>query len=322
MQFDKKKSKAGQIPVFAKEVRKRYGKEGSYTDALTGVDLQIKNGEIVAVLGPNGAGKTTLIEILEGLRLADAGRVQILGQDVHDAEKIKKLRYRMGISAQNSVLPPLLTVEELLSLHANLFPNSQSVDRLIDELGLREKCDTRIKHLSGGQQQRVTIALALIGDPELIFLDEPTSQLDPQARRAVWAVLNRQRERRNATILITTHQMEEAQRFCDRVMVLDHGKVLVEGEPASLVEQFCPERVVEFVSPKSSNLQFLNDSAIKIRETFSSAQWRVHTTSANGLVSELISRQSRGELEVEDIRVDKQSLEDVFIQLTGRGIRN
>lgn len=309
------------MAVEASDLRKRYGRSEAYIDALLGVDIQVKPGEILGVLGPNGAGKTSLIEILEGLRIADAGRAQVLGQDVGDSRGLKAIRHRMGISAQHSVLPPLITVEELLSLHRALFPHSLDTEKLIEQLGLEDKRETRIKHLSGGQQQRVTIALALIGDPELLFLDEPTSQLDPQARRAVWAALERQRERRNAAMLITTHQMEEAQRICDRVIVLDQGKVLAEGSPTELVESYCPERVVEFVAPAQTDLEFLNGSAVSLRESSRNIRVRVQTGEANRVVADLVARQGRGEISVDDIRVDRQSLEDVFLQLTGRGIR-
>jgi ABC-2 type transport system ATP-binding protein len=312
----------GDPAISATGLRKRYGKNESHVDALLGVDLHVGGGEIVGILGPNGAGKTTLIEILEGLRGADAGHARVLGQDVSDAVGMKAIRHRMGVSVQQTVLPPLLTVAELLSLHCALFPRPRPVDQLIEQVGLEEKRDTRVKHLSGGQQQRVAVALALVGDPELIFLDEPTSQLDPQARRAVWATLQQQRERRNAAMVINTHQMEEAQRICDRVLVLDHGEVLAEGAPTALVGRYCPERVVEFVAPLESDLDFLDGTPTALLEVEAGVRVRVQTDAVNNLISNLIERNTRGDLAVDDIRVDRQSLEDVFLKLTGRRIRD
>ncbi|MEP7185009.1 MAG: ABC transporter ATP-binding protein [Rhodanobacter sp.] len=312
----------GDPAISATGLRKRYGKDESHIDALLGVDLRVERGEIVGILGPNGAGKTTLIEILEGLRGADAGSARVLGHDVSNAREMKAIRHRMGVSVQQTVLPPLLTVAELLSLHCALFPRSRPIDDLIEQVSLEEKRDTRIKHLSGGQQQRVAVALSLVSDPELIFLDEPTSQLDPQARRAVWTTLLQQRESRNAAMVINTHQMEEAQRLCDRVLVLDHGEILAEGAPDALIGRYCPERVVEFVAPMESDLDFLDGTTTALLEIEAGVRVRVQTHAVNTLITNLIERNTRGDLAVDDIRVDRQSLEDVFLKLTGRGIRD
>jgi ABC-2 type transport system ATP-binding protein len=314
--------RAADYAIRAENLRKRYGDGTTHTDALLGVDLHVHQGEIIGVLGPNGAGKTTLIEILEGLRVADAGRALVLGQDATDATAMKSIRHRMGISVQNTVLPPLLTVQELLALHCGLFPNSRPADTLIEQLGLVEKRKEQIRRLSGGQQQRVAVALAVVGDPELLFLDEPTSQLDPQARRAVWELLEQQRRRRNAAILITTHQMEEAQRICDRVLILDRGAILAEGTPTALVAAHCPGQVVEFVAPARADLHFLDGSAAAQPESTDRVRVRVNTRAPGEVIAELMARQGRGELAVEDIRVDRQSLEDVFLKLTGRGMRD
>ncbi len=307
--------------VVARGLRKSYGDTEHRVDALLGVDLAVERGEIVGVLGPNGAGKTTLIEILEGLRAADAGEARVLDVAVADRAAMKRCSKRVGIAFQHSVLPPLLSVEELMAFQKSLFASRVDIVELIDAVGLTEKRSARIASLSGGQQQRVTVALALVGDPELMFLDEPTSQLDPQARRAMWAALERQRERRDAAILLTTHQMEEAQRLCGRIVVLDHGRVIAEGTPNALIDRHCPGRVVEFVTTREAPLAFVSDPMTRHDEGAASMRVRVEARDVNALIAALIDRQRDAELKVDDIRIDRQTLEDVFLKLTGRAIR-
>ena len=301
---------------------KRYGKDEQAVNALLGVNLRLRSGEILGVLGPNGAGKTTLVEILEGLRVADSGEATVFGKPVGHSAAMKQVRDRIGISLQSSVLPPLLTVEEVLSLQHELYPRSRSMNDLIDALGLRDKCSSAIRHLSGGQQQRVAVALALIGDPELMFLDEPTSQLDPQARRAVWQVLEDQRNRRDAAILLTTHQMEEAQRICDRVLIMDHGQVLAEGSPSALIARYCPQSNLNFTIISGAEPSFSGTEAnVQILE-HGKKRFSVYSDDVFGMIAELLSRQARRELALEDIQVERRSLEDVFLELTGREIRS
>ena len=309
------------LAVEVRGLRKSYGKAESRTDALVGIDFEVRPGEIVGVLGPNGAGKTTMISILEGLMQADAGSARVLGEDIHAEGAFKRIKQRLGVSMQHSVLPPLLTVAELLDLLRVLYADGRDPDQLIELLGLQAKRATQTRHLSGGQQQRVAVALALIGDPELVFLDEPTSQLDPQARRAVWDLLLEQRDRRNAAVLVTTHQMEEAERLCDRVMILDHGQILAHGSPRELIERYCPERVVEFLTPHGTDLGFLGAACERAPAAGGQERVRLRPAEYAPSLLELMARQSRGELAVNDLRVDAQTLEDVFLKLTGRGIR-
>ena len=307
--------------VLARGLRKSYGQAEHRVDALLGVDLAVERGEIVGILGPNGAGKTTLIEILEGLRQPDAGDAEVLGIAVSDRIAMKRCSGRIGIAFQHSVLPPLLTVEELVQFQKSLFGSQVDVAELIEVVGLTDKRSARTSNLSGGQQQRVTVALALVSDPELMFLDEPTSQLDPQARRAIWAALERQRERRNAAIVLTTHQMEEAQRLCARIVILDGGRVIAEGTPSTLIDRHCPGRVVEFVTTVDARLDFIAEPVRRRTEGASSSRIRVEAADVNALIAGLVDRQRSGELVVDDMRVDRQTLEDVFLKLTGRHIR-
>ena len=306
--------------IVARGLRKHYGSEDKRIDALLGVDLQVRRGEVVGVLGPNGAGKTTLIEILEGIRPHDGGSARVLSVPVQDTAGMKRLRRHIGIASQHSVLPPLLTVRELLTLQRTLFGSAVDVGALIDELGLADKARARVGNLSGGQQQRVAVALALVGDPTLLFLDEPTSQLDPQARRAVWAVLERQRNTREATLLLTTHQMEEAQRLCDRLLVIDHGRVIAEGSPGELVEAHCPGRVISF-NAEGDVLPDLGGLPAVLHAAGTERSVRVEVDDVHAALGLLVDRQRAGLLSLDGLRIERRTLEDVFLKLTGRQIR-
>lgn len=315
--------RAGKAPL-AVEVtglRKSYGDAESRTDALIGVDFQVDFGEIVGVLGPNGAGKTTMMSILEGLITADAGTARVLGEDVNQKGALKRIKPRMGVSMQHSVLPPLLTTSELLEFLRVLYPRGREPNQLIEILGLDEKRDVQLRYLSGGQQQRVTVALALIGDPDLVFLDEPTSQLDPQARRVVWNLLLEQRERRNGAVLVTTHQMEEAERLCDRVVILDHGQILALGTPRELINRYCPERVVEFHTMPDTDLSFMDEPLTTMPASNGLVRIQIRPKFLDQVLLALMTRQGRGDLVLKDLRIDGQTLEDVFLKLTGREIR-
>jgi ABC-2 type transport system ATP-binding protein len=315
-------SKAAEVVVSVRGLRKSYGKGAEANHALRGVDLTVRAGEIVGVLGPNGAGKTTTISIIEGLLTADAGTASVFGESVSDQRGMARVKPRLGVSMQNSVLPPLLTVKELLEFKASLYPSPLDPQRLIEVLGLTPKRGAQYRHLSGGQQQRVVLAMALVGDPELLFLDEPTSQLDPQGRRAVWDLLIEQRQRRNAAALVTTHQMEEAERLCDRVLIIDRGRIIAEGPPRTLVAEHCPGRTLEFYTAAGSDLDFLEGAEVGTPDASGLVFVKARPGALDSALAELLSRQSAGLLVVEDMRVAAQTLEDVFIKLTGRGIRS
>jgi ABC-2 type transport system ATP-binding protein len=302
-------------------LRKSFGASESRTDALVGVDFQVRFGEIVGVLGPNGAGKTTMMSILEGLVVADAGTALVLGENVNHRGALKRIKQRMGVSMQHSVLPPLLTVSELLEFLRVLYKKGREPDQLIEILGLDEKRDVQTRYLSGGQQQRVTVALALIGDPDLVFLDEPTSQLDPQARRVVWDLLLEQRERSQGAVLVTTHQMEEAERLCDRVVILDHGQILAQGTPRELIERYCPERVLEFHAGPQTDFSFLDQAVSTMPTSHGQIRVQIRPKHLDHTLLALMTKQDRGELLLKDLRIDGQTLEDVFLKLTGREIR-
>lgn len=312
--------------VSTRNLYKGYGHGERRTEALLGVDLQIHPGEIVGVLGPNGAGKTTLVSILEGLIRADSGEARVLGEDVSRDGAMTRIKPRLGVAMQNSVLPPLLKVSELLAFKQALHPHSRDSAELLQALGLEDKRDALYRSLSGGQQQRVVVAMALVGDPDVLFLDEPTSQLDPQARRVVWDLLAEQRTRRDAAILVTTHQMEEAERLCDQVLVLDHGRVIARGRPRDLISAHCPERYLEFATAARQPLDALTAMTSCTVEAGAPrydglVPVKVRGAQLDATLADVLARQSRGDLVVEELRITSQTLEDVFIKLTGRGIR-
>ena len=224
----------------------------SYGDlkAVDGLSLDVEEGEVFGLLGPNGAGKTTTVEILIGLRQRDSGNVRVMGFD--PAQESDAVKAQIGVQLQQTQLYPLLSVEEMLKLFASFYSNSVSIDELLELVGLNERRKAKYQHLSGGQKQRLSLALTLINDPELVFLDEPTTGLDPQARRALWEIVEQMRQQ-GKTVLLTTHYMEEAEVLCRRVAIIDHGKILALGAPRDLIEEFVPERAIEV--PIASNVE-------------------------------------------------------------------
>ncbi len=229
------------VAIEVKGLRKSYGSN----EAVRGIDLTINSGDVFALLGPNGAGKTTAIEILEGYRQRTAGEVSVLGHDPEDKEKA--FRERIGIVLQETGVDPFLTVAETIDLHRRYYPHPRPVDEVIEVVGLQEKRDERVKKLSGGQQRRLDVAIGLAGDPDLLFLDEPTTGFDPAARRNAWDMI-RNLKSLGKTVLLTTHYMDEAQNLADRVAIIRRGEIVVEGEPGILQGRDTDTRV-RFAAP-------------------------------------------------------------------------
>ena len=228
--------------ILCTELRKRYPGRPP-VDAVNGLDLRIHSGECFGLLGPNGAGKTTTIEILEGLLPATSGMVEVLGR--RWGQDDNEIKQRIGISLQETRLPEKLTIREVLTLFRSFYHRGLSPDAVMRQVSLEEKADTWTKKLSGGQKQRLAVACALVGDPELLFLDEPTTGLDPQSRRQLWELIRGFRER-GRTILLTTHYMDEAERLCDRVAIVDRGRVIACDTPHQLIASLGAQHVVEF----------------------------------------------------------------------------
>src|SRR5438105_2328299 len=238
--------------IRCRDLRKRYPAKPEPVEAVNGLDLEVQRGECFGLLGPNGAGKTTTIEILEGLLPATSGDVQVLGE--HWGRTDRALRERLGISLQETRLAEKLTVRETLVLFRSFYRHGLEPDQVVAEVGLTDKAHAFVGKLPGGQKQRLAVAAALVGDPDLLFLDEPTTGLDPQSRRSLWDILRKLRAQ-GRTILLTTHYMDEAERLCDRVAIVDHGKVIALGTPAQLIAQIGGEHFIEFSADAGTSLQ-------------------------------------------------------------------
>lgn len=305
------------LAIEVKDIHKYYGA----TKAVDGISLAVAAGEIFGMLGPNGAGKTTTTEIIEGLRRPDSGTVTVLGLDV--VRNSKAIKTRIGIQLQTTALYPRLTVREVLDLFATFFPEPRrTTDELIDMVNLREKERTLSKALSGGQQQRLSVALALINQPEVVFFDEPTTGLDPQARRAMWDTIHDVRAG-GATVFMTTHYMEEAQTLCDRVAVVDAGKIIALDTPDALIKINFKETAIEFelsgeMPAEGTFRQLPGVSGPAVRE---GKRVTMYTTDTTATLSGLTRLADSGAIHFDALSVRRATLEDVFLKLTGKRIR-
>lgn len=288
--------------------------------AVDGIDLEVRRGECFGLLGPNGAGKTTTIEICEGLTAADSGEVELLGMrwDTHE----KTLRQKLGIQLQETQLSDKLTVNETVRLFASFFHQGPTVDEVIAQAQLTEKRNSRVGGLSGGQKQRLALGCALVGDPELLFLDEPTTGLDPQARRQLWDLIE-EFKAAGRTILITTHYMDEAERLCDRVAIMDHGKVIALATPRELIASIGVEHIVEFsVSGGAFDAGALHviEGVRGVSHGGGSVQLQV--TELHRAVPAVLEELTRCGVMLTELRTHSATLEDVFVTLTGRHLRD
>lgn len=297
-------------------LRKVYGS----TVAVEDVSFEVREGEIFGMVGPNGAGKTTTIECLEGLRKPDQGMVRVLGMDPQRDGRI--LRERTGTQLQQSNLPERMRVWEALDLYASFYTKAADWKVLLAQLGLEEKRNAPFAKLSGGQKQRLFIALALLPDPQLVFLDELTTGLDPQARHAIWDLV-RDLRAKGKTVLLTTHFMEEAERLCDRVAILDHGRIVALDTPAALIRALGAEERVVFNLDGKLPAGFETGLSGGARLEVKGDKVIVH--GANGskgsLVSEVVSLLTSQGVRFRDLRTEQPNLEDVFLSLTGREMR-
>ena len=300
-------------------IRKAYGR----TVAVDEVSFDVQPGEIFGLIGPNGAGKTTTMECLAGLRSPDRGAISVLGLD--PARHRHALQERIGVQLQEAQLQKRIKVREAVGLWASLYRQPVDGDRLIEQLGLGDKRDAWFMTLSGGQKQRLFIALALINDPEVVFLDELTTGLDPQARRAIWDLVRGIRQR-GKTVLLTTHLMEEAERLCDRVAIIDHGRIIDIGAPAELVERHCPERTVivatEDVGAAERFRAIPQVQSVTTPSTSLGAGHRFAIRGQGDLVTQVIHCLAEHRIRVTDFNAEVPTLEDVFLKLTGHLIRD
>jgi ABC-2 type transport system ATP-binding protein len=307
--------------IQCRDLRKTYDDK---VEAVRGLNLEIQPGECFGLLGPNGAGKTTTIEILEGLSEPTSGQVSIFGHSWREDER--EMREWLGISLQETRLSEKLTVRETIELFASFYREPRSSEEVLEQLQLTEKADSWVGKLSGGQRQRLAVATALVCNPKILFLDEPTTGLDPQSRRQLWEII-RAFQRDGGTVLLTTHYMDEAERLCDRLAIVDHGQIIAEGSPADLIERLGGHHVVEFsvsgsngASPGSANEAWRGLPSVEsVREDDGLIALNVkqpHLT-----IPALLEAIDRQGTQLQHLSTRQASLEDVFVRLTGRHLR-
>lgn len=295
-------------PVISVEhVRRRYGP----VEAVADISFEVAPGEIFGLLGPNGAGKTTTVEIVQGLRRADGGRVSVLG--LNPVTEVGALRRRIGSQLQESALPARMRVGEAIGLFGSLAEHRIDGDRLLERWGLSEKRRSAFADLSGGQRQRLFVALALISDPEVVFLDEMTTGLDPAARRVAWDLIKEIRAQ-GTTVVLVTHFMDEAERLCDRVAVMVGGRIVAEGTPRALVARYAPEVRMVFTADPSADLSALD----RLETVLQVQRWgdRVELEGVDPVLAEVSATLMERGIALRDIRVEQPTLEDVFLKLT------
>jgi len=289
--------------------------------AVDGIDLEVRTGECFGLLGPNGAGKTTTVEICEGLTAPDTGDVVVLGRRWTDHPR--ELRERLGIQLQETQLSEKLTVEETVRLFRSFFRAGRAVDEVIDLVQLDEKRAARVGGLSGGQKQRLALACALVGDPDLLFLDEPTTGLDPQARRQVWDLVERFRTT-GRTVVLTTHYMDEAERLCDRVGIMDHGKLIALDTPRALIRARCAEHVVTFSTLPAGAIDIERLRAMEgvLDARPDDGGYQLDVAELHRAVPALLAFLAGRGIELSALETHSATLEDVFVSLTGRHLRD
>jgi ABC-2 type transport system ATP-binding protein len=314
------------LAIECRGLRKTY--DGK-VEALRGLDLEIREGECFGLLGPNGAGKTTAIEILEGLLSATSGEVRILGRTWQSHPR--ELREWLGISLQETRLAEKLTVRETIELFASFYSEPRPADEVLEELELTEKADAWVGKLSGGQKQRLAVATALVGNPRILFLDEPTTGLDPQSRRQLWDII-RVFQKKGGTVLLTTHYMDEAERLCDCIAIVDHGQIIAEGTPSDLIDRLGGHHVVEFrvdgrvVGVVSGHRNGEETDAWRALPSVESVRSEDGTICLNVrephlTIPALLAAVNQQGHQLEHLSTRQASLEDVFVNLTGRHLR-
>lgn len=300
------------------DLRKTY--DGK-VEAVRGLSLEINAGECFGLLGPNGAGKTTTIEILEGLLAPTSGEVTVLGQKWKT--NAREIREQIGISLQETRLSEKLTVQETIELFASFYRQPRRAVDVLEALQLTEKADAQVGKLSGGQRQRLAVATALVASPRLLFLDEPTTGLDPQSRRQLWDII-REFQRRGGTVLLTTHYMDEAERLCDRLAIVDHGQIIAEGSPAELIEKLGGHHVVEFALSGNADGNIEVWRALPGVDSVRNDDGLVclSVREPHRTIPALLDKVQAQSAQLEHLTTRQASLEDVFVRLTGRHLRD
>jgi ABC-2 type transport system ATP-binding protein len=313
----------GQPIIEADGLVKRYG---AHT-AVNGVSFTVMRGEVFGLLGPNGAGKTTTMEMIEGLRRSDGGVAKVAGFDTRkDLRKVKEV---IGVQLQSTSMFDLLKVKEIVRMYASFYPKSLPVEPLLEAMMLKEKMNDRVKHLSGGQKQRLAIALALVNDPQVVFLDEPTTGLDPQARRTLWDIILKLKEQ-GKTIVLSTHYMDEAHILCDRICLMDQGKVIALDSPQRLVRSLQSDSAIEFRASGYESLpeaeragiaQLLQSVAEVKQVDMRKDVFILYTDNLQASLIDFIGKAETADLSYAELQTRTATLEDVFIHMTGRSLR-
>lgn len=297
------------------DLEKSYGS----LKAVAGISFYVKKGQIFTLLGPNGAGKTTTIEILEGLKEKDAGNIKFFGQTVSKISR--KEKEEIGVLLQKNNYIERIKVKEIFKMFSSFYKKSLSINDILKKIALEDKKDSFVENLSGGQQQRLSIGLALINDPKILYLDEPTTGLDPQARRKLWGLI-KDLKKAGKTIFLTTHYMDEAEKLSDYVYIMDQGKIIADGSPEKLIEDLNQENVIVFAKTG------FTDSAIReLQENYpelkiKDSEISIYVKDLSSTLTELISWADKKEIEIDNLKIRRPNLEDVFIELTGKGLRD
>jgi len=300
--------------VAVRQLTKRYGS----LSAVDGVSFHVEEGEIFGILGPNGAGKTTTVEMIEGLRRPDSGSVSVLGMDPQTEGRA--IKERIGVQLQTATLYDRIRVHEAIDLFAGYYQSAVPTVTLLEEFALVDKADTFVGKLSGGQRQRLALTLAVVNDPSLIFLDEPTTGLDPQARRNMWDIIRSLRKRGKTTVM-TTHSMEEAEELCHRVAILDHGKIIALDTPNGLISAANLQSRVEIGAVGEALRKAIEEAGLPATAVHAEGRLILHTTEASDVLTRLAQVAAEQGVALESLTVKKATLEDVFLSLTGRHLR-
>ncbi len=300
--------------ISIRDLRKYYGD----IKAVDGITLEIEEKEIFGILGPNGAGKTTTLEMVETLREPDSGEIEVMGMVVsRDARAVKEI---IGVQLQTTVFFDELTVRETIDLFSAFYPRTLPVDELVAMAELQEKADSRVNELSGGQHKRLSIALALVNDPAVVFLDEPTTGLDPQARRRIWEMVEHLRGQ-DKTVVITTHYIEEAEYLCDRVAVMDHGHIIAQGTPGELIDEHVSDSIITFRLTPPVEDEIVRGLHGVLTVQAEDGEYRVTTSVPQETLIGIVAMAHEQGVKADDINMKRATLEDVFLKITGRRIR-
>jgi ABC-2 type transport system ATP-binding protein len=302
------------LSVVLRNVCKSYGE----LKAVDNLSFEARRGEVFGLLGPNGAGKTTTLEMIEGLRKPDSGQLLIDGFDVQ--KELQEVKEVIGVQLQSTSIYNKIRVAEALQLFGGYYKKSRPAKELLELVSLTDKADSYHMNLSGGQQQRFALALALVNDPKVVFLDEPTTGLDPQARRNLWHIIE-QMKSADKTVILTTHYMEEAERLCDRILIIDRGKKIAEGSPRELIAQLNVESCLEFTVADDTDVEVLEklDSVSKVMRRGRLVE--LFSANPHRTLMSLVNHSNSNGLKFEDLSVRRPTLEDLFIELTGRSLR-